>query len=57
MQEKLLADASLFISCAMILAVFNISKYSENGVVFETNTEHTAGTVRQESFLTSKYHY
>ncbi|SJL03002.1 related to cytochrome P450 CYP2 subfamily [Armillaria ostoyae] len=54
---KLLADASLFISCAMVLAVFNISKYSENGVVFETNTEHTAGTVRQEGFLTSKYHY
>ncbi|PBK93429.1 hypothetical protein ARMGADRAFT_125152 [Armillaria gallica] len=46
---KLLADASLFISCAMVLAVFNISKYSENGVVSETNTEHTAGTVSHPS--------
>ncbi|KAK0222553.1 cytochrome P450 [Armillaria nabsnona] len=26
-------------------AVFDISKYSENGVVFEPDTEHTAGTI------------
>ncbi|KAK0501173.1 cytochrome P450 [Armillaria luteobubalina] len=42
---KLLADASMFISCAMVLAVFNISQYYENGVLSGTNTEHTAGTV------------
>ncbi|KAK0478627.1 cytochrome P450 [Armillaria luteobubalina] len=54
---KLLADASMFISCAMVLAVLNISQYYENEVLSETNTEHTAGTVRQDSFLTSKDHY
>ncbi|KAK0185225.1 cytochrome P450 [Armillaria mellea] len=42
---KVLADASVFMSCAMVLAVFDISKYSENGVVFEPDTEHTAGTI------------
>ncbi|KAG7451803.1 cytochrome P450 [Guyanagaster necrorhizus] len=40
-----LADASIFISCAMVLAVFNISKYSENGIVFEPDTENTSGTI------------
>ncbi|PBK94452.1 cytochrome P450 [Armillaria gallica] len=45
---RVLADASIFISCAMTLSVFNISKYSENGVVFEPDTGHTAGIVRQE---------
>jgi hypothetical protein len=30
-----LADLSVFISCAMSLAVFDISKYVENGVVIE----------------------
>ncbi|KAK0234231.1 cytochrome P450 [Armillaria fumosa] len=42
---RVLADASIFLSCAMVLAVFDISKYSENGVVFEPDTEHTAGTI------------
>ncbi|KAK0240536.1 cytochrome P450 [Armillaria nabsnona] len=42
---RVLADASVFMSCAMVLAVFDISKYSENGVVFEPDTEHTAGTI------------
>ncbi|KAK0450594.1 cytochrome P450 [Desarmillaria tabescens] len=42
---RVLADASIFISCAMVLSVFTISKYSENGVVFELDTEHTAGAV------------
>ncbi|PBK94798.1 cytochrome P450 [Armillaria gallica] len=42
---RVLADASVFMSCAMVLAVFDISKYSENGVVFELDTEHTAGTI------------
>ncbi|KAK0450595.1 cytochrome P450 [Desarmillaria tabescens] len=46
---KVLADASIFISCAMVLAVFDISKYSENGIVFEPDTEHTAGTISHPS--------
>ncbi|KAK0234250.1 cytochrome P450 [Armillaria fumosa] len=43
--RRVLADASVFISCAMVLSVFNVSKYSENGVTFEPDTEHTAGTI------------
>jgi cytochrome P450 len=42
---RVLADASVFMSCAMVLAAFDISKYSENGVVFEPDTEHTAGII------------
>ncbi|PBK96431.1 cytochrome P450 [Armillaria gallica] len=42
---RVLADASVFMSCAMVLAVFDILKYSENGVVFEPDTEHTTGTI------------
>ncbi len=41
-------------SCAMVLAVFDISKYSENGVVFEPDTEHTAGTIRYETHIESQ---
>ncbi|KAK0436560.1 cytochrome P450 [Armillaria borealis] len=49
---RVLADASIFISCAMALSVFNISKlYSEYGVAFEPDTEHTAGSIRQELSL------
>ncbi|KAF9461394.1 cytochrome P450 [Collybia nuda] len=40
-----LADASVFISCAMSLAVFDISKYIENGVVIEPVHENTTGTI------------
>ncbi|KAK0204608.1 cytochrome P450, partial [Desarmillaria ectypa] len=47
MQE--LAEASIFISCAMVLAVFDISKYSENGVIFEPDMEQTTGTVSHPS--------
>ncbi|KAK0501166.1 cytochrome P450 [Armillaria luteobubalina] len=42
---RVLADASVFMSCAMVLAVFDITKYSENGVVLEPDREHTAGTI------------
>ncbi len=42
---RVLADASIFISCAMTLSVFNILKYSENGVAFEPDTGHTAGII------------
>ncbi|GLB33469.1 putative cytochrome p450 [Lyophyllum shimeji] len=40
-----LADASVFISCAMSLAVFDISKCVENGVVIEPVHENTTGTI------------
>ncbi|KAK0491993.1 cytochrome P450 [Armillaria luteobubalina] len=42
---RMLADNSIFIVCAMVLATFNILKYSENGVVFEPDVKHTAGNV------------
>ncbi|SJL03008.1 related to cytochrome P450 CYP2 subfamily [Armillaria ostoyae] len=42
---RVLADASIFISCAMVLAVFNISKYCEDGIVFEPDTETPSGAV------------
>ncbi|KIM45959.1 hypothetical protein M413DRAFT_298764 [Hebeloma cylindrosporum] len=40
-----LADASVFISCAMTLAVFDISKCVENGAVIEPVHENTTGTI------------
>ncbi|KAG6908101.1 hypothetical protein DXG01_006138 [Tephrocybe rancida] len=40
-----LADASVFILCAMSLAVFDISKTVENGVVIEPVHENTGGSV------------
>ncbi|KAF9483933.1 cytochrome P450 [Pholiota conissans] len=40
-----LADASLFITCAMTLAVFDVSKHTENGVIIEPNHENTTGTI------------
>jgi len=40
-----LADASVFISCAMSLAVFDISKCVENGVVMEPVHQNTNGTI------------
>jgi len=44
-----LADASVFISCAMSLAVFDISKCVENGVVNVPVHENTTGTIRYAS--------
>lgn len=41
-----LADASVFISCAMTLAVFDITKAVENGDVVEPEVEYTSGTIR-----------
>ncbi|KAH9482477.1 Cytochrome P450 monooxygenase 208 [Psilocybe cubensis] len=40
-----LADASVFISCVMSLAVFNVSKCVENGVVIEPVHGNTTGTI------------
>ncbi|KAG6845597.1 hypothetical protein H0H87_006650 [Tephrocybe sp. NHM501043] len=41
----LLADSSVFILCAMSLAVFDISKTVENSVVIEPVHEYTEGTI------------
>jgi len=46
---RVLADASVFISCAMALAVFSISKYSEDGVIVEPDTEQNSGTISHPS--------
>ncbi|PPQ79518.1 hypothetical protein CVT25_003400 [Psilocybe cyanescens] len=40
-----LADASVFISCVMSLAVFDVAKCVENGVVIEPVHENTTGTI------------
>jgi cytochrome P450 len=40
-----LADASVFISCAMSLAVFDISKAIENGVEITPVVDNTPGTI------------
>ena len=41
-----LADAALFITISTVLAVFDISKHVENGVVIEPTFESTTGTIR-----------
>lgn len=43
---KVLADASVFISCAMVLSVFNVTKHSENGRIIEPVVDQTTGTIR-----------
>ncbi|KAJ7132207.1 cytochrome P450 [Mycena epipterygia] len=43
---RVLADASVFISCAMTLAVFNISKHPDGG---EIDLEQTTGTISHPS--------
>ncbi|OCH95985.1 cytochrome P450 [Obba rivulosa] len=40
-----LADASIFLSCAMSLAAFKISKVVEDGKVIEPAIEYTSGTI------------
>jgi len=40
-----LADASIFIACAMTLATFDISKRVENGEVVEPLNEYTGGSI------------
>ncbi|TFK43282.1 cytochrome P450 [Crucibulum laeve] len=40
-----LADASVFISCAMTLAAFNISKVVENGVIIDPIHDNTTGAI------------
>lgn len=41
-----LAEISIFISCVMALAVFDISKSVENGIVNKPVHENTTGTIR-----------
>lgn len=41
-----LADVSVFVSCALSLAVFDIAKCVENGVVVEPVHDCTTGTIR-----------
>lgn len=41
-----LADATVFATIAMTLAVFNINKAVENGKVIEPVIEYTPGTIR-----------
>lgn len=41
-----LADASVFLSCAMTLATFDISKAIEDGVTIEPSGKYTTGTIR-----------
>jgi len=41
-----MADASIFISCVMTLAVYNISKYVEDGHVIEPIVDQTTGVIR-----------
>lgn len=48
---RVLADASIFISCAMSLAVFDIEKYTENGFTFEPDMEQSTGTIRCVEFV------
>ncbi|EKM56470.1 uncharacterized protein PHACADRAFT_253611 [Phanerochaete carnosa HHB-10118-sp] len=40
-----LADASVFLSCVMVLATFDITKTVENGRVIEPEVEYTSGTI------------
>ncbi|KAF5360383.1 hypothetical protein D9756_005181 [Leucocoprinus leucothites] len=46
LSRRVLADASIFVSCPMTLAVFNISKYvDQSGQVIEPVVDQTTGTV------------
>ena len=42
----IMAETSLYISCAMILSVFNISKAVENGKVITPKMDPTTGLIR-----------
>ncbi|CAA7266302.1 unnamed protein product [Cyclocybe aegerita] len=44
---RVLADASVFLSCAMSLAVFNITKLSENGETITPIHEQLTGSISQ----------
>lgn len=44
-----LADASVFLTCAMTLTAFDISKVVENGATIEPSGEYYSGTIRRDS--------
>jgi hypothetical protein len=46
-----LADASIWISTAMSLAVFDISKVVENGVEITPEVDFTSGLIRYVAYL------
>ena len=48
-----LADASVFIVCVMALAVFDVSKCIEHGIVIEPVHDYTTGTIRYEKVYAS----
>jgi hypothetical protein len=43
---KLVADASIFMACAMTLAAFTISKTVRNGEIIEPVEDYQSGTIR-----------
>jgi len=43
---KVLAESSVFIAVAHVLATFTISKVVEDGVVIEPSVAQTSGTIR-----------
>ena len=43
---RVLADASMFVTAAMSLAVFNLTKATKDGKVIEPRAEQTTGTIR-----------
>lgn len=46
---KVLAESSVFMSCLMTLAVFNIGKRCEGGVLLEPRMEQMDGTISHPS--------
>lgn len=42
---RILADSSVFIMCAMALAVFDVTKTVENGLVIDPPHVQTTGTI------------
>ncbi|KAK7695652.1 hypothetical protein QCA50_000288 [Cerrena zonata] len=49
-----LADASVFLTCAVTLAAFDISKAVEDGVIIEPSGEYTTGTISTLNILAIK---
>lgn len=46
-----MADSTLFIMCATALAVLDVSRCIENGIVIDPVHENTTGTIRFVCFL------
>lgn len=45
----LLADATIFLACALSLAAFDISKMVRDGVIVEPVCEYKTGFIRQDT--------